>query len=190
MVDAVPPHYRETVLEDETFSKSWSRFFEELKQRIGGGRSYSLGGQLTNSTTSVGNVGSGADNLITFSIEKNTLQNVGDMLEIIAYGTQAANANNKTIKLVFGSTELFTTGAVASNDKDWELRCQITRTAAATQKIITTLIGDTVLVTQTASYVSGTEDFTTALTIKCTGEATSNDDIIQQGLIIRFFPVR
>ena len=189
MTDAIPPQARETVLNGENFSKSWTRFFDELQRRIGGGLSYSLGGQLTNSTTSVGNVGSGADNLITFTLEKNTLLNAGDSLEITAYGTQAANANNKTIKLLLGSTELFSTGAVASNNKDWELTCRITRTGAATQKCITSFNGDTVLVTQTADHVSGTEDFTTALTIKCTGEATANNDIVQQGLIIKFFPV-
>ena len=96
----------------------------------------------------------------------------------------------KTIKLLLGSTELFTTGAIAFNNKDWQIKATLTRTGSATQKSITVFSGDTVLLTQVSDFVSGTEDFTTALTIKCTGEATSNDDIIQQGLTIKFFPVR
>lgn len=190
MLERGLPNYRETVLNDENFSKPWFRFFDLITNRVGLGNSYSLGGRLTTDTTSVGNVGSGADDLITFALEKNTLLNTGDALEITAYGTQAANANNKTIKLLLGSTELFSTGAVASNDKDWELTCRITRTGVATQKCTTSFNGDTVLVTQTANFVSGTENFATALTIKCTGEATSDNDIVQQGLIIKFFPVR
>lgn len=190
MLERGLPNYRETVLDDENFTKPWFRFFNLITNRIGLGNSYSLGGTLKTNTTSVGNVGSGADDLITFTLEKNTLLNTGDVLEITAYGTQAANANNKTIKLLLGSTELFSTGAVASNNKDWELTCRITRTGEATQKCITSFNGDTVLVTQTADFVSGTENFATALTIKNTGEATANDDIIQQGLIIKLFPVR
>jgi len=184
------PHSRESVLSDENFSRPWFRFFNSVADKIGLQSSYSLGGRLATNTTSVGNVGSGADDLITFALEKNTLLNAGDTLEIMAFGTQAANANNKTIKLLLGSTELFSTGAVASNGLDWALHARIIRTGAATQKCITSFSGDTVLVTQTVDYVSGTEDFSTALTIKCTGEATANDDIIQQGLFIKLFPVR
>lgn len=187
---AAMPDYSEVPVEGNYFSKTWFRFFDEVSERIGGGRAYKLGGQLTNNTTAVGNVGSGADDLITYTLQKNSMQNTGDVLEITAYGSQAANANNKTIKLLLGTTELFTTGAVASSAKDWCIKATITRTAAATQKSIATFLGDTVLVTQISDYVSGTEDFTTALTIKCTGEATANDDIIQQGLTINFFPVR
>lgn len=190
MLERGLPNYRETVLNDENFTKPWFRFFNLITNRIGLGNSYSLGGTLTTNTISVGNVGSGADDLIAFTLEKNTLLNTGDVLEITAYGTQAANANNKTIKLLLGSTELLSTGAVASSDKDWELTCRITRTGAATQKCITSFSGDTALVTQIADFVSGTEDFTTALTIKCTGEATTTNDIVQQGLIIKLFPVR
>ena len=171
------------------FSKPWNKFFNNVATKIGSSKSYALGGRLTSNTTAVGNVGSGADTLITYSLEANILNNVGDTLEITAFGSQAANANNKTIKLVFGSTELFTTGAVASNGKDWRIDCTIIRTAAATQECITSFSGDTVLVTQIADYVTGTEDFTTSLAIKCTGEATTTDDIIQKGLIIKFFPV-
>jgi hypothetical protein len=178
------PHSKE-----QNFTLPWLRFFEDVARKIGSMGQHSLGGRLTTDTTAVGNVGSGADDLISYSLQKNTLNNVGDVLEITAYGTQAANGNNKTIKLVFGTTELFSTGAVASNAKDWEIRCTITRTAAATQNCSTVFLGDTVLVTQVADFVAGTEDFTTALTIKCTGEATSNDDIIQKGLVVKFFPV-
>jgi hypothetical protein len=177
------PHSREG-----GFSKPWNKFFFDIARKIGADKIYSLGGTLTTNTTAVGNVGSGADTLISYSLPKNTLSNDGDVLEIVAYGTQASNANNKTIKLVFGTTELFTTGAVASNGKDWEIRCTITRTAAATQNCSTVFLGDTVLVTQMTDFTAATEDFTTALTIKCTGEATSNDDIIQKGLFIKLFP--
>ena len=169
-------------------SASWGQYMHELFNRVGGDKQYNLGGTLTVDTTEVGNVGSGADDLITYSLQKNTLVTTGDRLEITAFGIGAANANNKTIKLLLGTTELFSTGAVASSGKDWRIDCTIIRTAAATQVSTTAFSGDTVLVTQISDFVSGTEDFTTALTIKCTGEATTTDDIIQKGLTINLFP--
>lgn len=190
MVDASPPGYREPVLSENFFTKAWSRFFSELAQRIGAGRSYTLGGQLTNDTTAVGNVGAGEDDLITYTLQKNTLENTGDVIDITAQGTTAANGNNKTIKLYLGSTVLFDTGAVALNNSAWSIRAQVTRTGSATQKSTAFFSGDISLVTQTATFVSGTEDLTTSLVVKCTGEATSNDDIIQQSLTINFYPVR
>ena len=183
------PHSRGSVLSGDLFAHSWSRFFQDVSRRIGSNKSYSLGGRLATVTTAVGNVGSGQDNLISYSLEKNTLLNAGETLEIVAFGSQAANGNNKTIKLIFGSTTLFSTGAVASNAKDWCIKATIIRTGAATQECITEFSGDTVLVTQTSDYVTATEDFTTALTIKCTGEATSDNDIIQKGLVVKLFPV-
>jgi hypothetical protein len=192
MPKAELPHSSESVISDtNSFTATWNRFFEQLKARIGADKSYSLGGVLTTSTTAVGNITGGEDNLITYSLQKNTLQNIGDTLEIIAYGTTAANANAKTIKLIIGSTTLFTTGAVAFNNKDWCLRCTLIRTAAATQQAITTFQGDFALLTNTADFVTGTEDFTTSLTIKCTGTSggSATDDIIQKGLVIKLFPI-
>lgn len=182
------PHSRGTVMSGDMFTAPWSRFFQDVARRIGSDKAYSIGGRLATNTTAVGNIGAGEDALISYSLEKNTLLNVGDTLEIVAFGSQAANGNNKTIKLIFGTTTLFSTGVVASNAKDWCIRATIIRTAAATQECIAEFNGDTVLVTQTSDYVAGTEDFTTTLTIKCTGEATSNNDIIQKGLFIKLFP--
>ena len=182
------PSARETAVINNVFHTTWMSFFSSVARKIGSDRKYSLGGALTSNTTDVGNVGSGEDNLMAYTLEKNSLIEVGDMVEVTAFGTQAANANNKTIKLYLGATELFDTGAVASSAKDWELTCKIIRTGPATQDCITTFNGDTVLVTQTTTYIAGTEDLTTALIIKCTGEATANNDIIQKGLFIKLFP--
>lgn len=182
------PHASEPVLDNNKFGSTWNRFMHDTWLRIGGGEQYSLGGSLSTNTTSVGNVGVGEDNMITYSLEKNTLKNVGDTIEIVAYGTTAANGNNKTIKLVIGTTTLFTTGAVAFNNKDWCIKSVLTRTGTTSQRAITTFQGDFSLITNTATYVTGTEDFRTALTIKCTGTATSDNDISQKGLIITAFP--
>lgn len=178
----------EPIVSNLVMNPTWFQFFEQMWERIGGAKQYNLGGTLTVNTTAVGNVGTGEDNLITYDLPDNTISETGDRLVIKAFGTFAANANNKTVKLYLGSTVLATTGAIAANDKDWCIECEIIRTAAATQECIAKIYTDTSLVGELSNYVSGTEDFTTDLTIKCTGEATSDDDIIQKGLTINLFP--
>ncbi len=185
------PHSSEPVIDEGNhFTIPWIKYFEQLKARIGAEKQYSLGGTLTSNTTAVGNITSGTDTLISFPMEKNTLLNIGDSIEITAYGTFAANANNKTTALVIGSTTLFTTGAVAFNGTDWCLRSLLTRLSVTTFQAITTFHGDFALLTNTTDFVSGSENFATALTIKCTGLSggSTTNDIIQKGLLIKQFP--
>lgn len=185
-VDLLTPD--EPLTTEGKITPAWYKYFDQLQARIGGATQYNLGGTLTVDTTAVGNVGSGEDDLITYDLKKNTIGATSDRLVIKAFGTFAANANNKTVKLYLGSTELFTTGAIGANDKHWCIESEIIRTAAATQEVTTNCFTDTSLVGEISKYVSGTEDFTTQLTIKCTGEATSDDDIIQKGLTINLYP--
>ena len=183
------PHFSEAVLNNiNNFTGSWSKFFQELKLRIGADKEYSLGGTLAVNTTAVGNVDGGEDNLITYSMEKNTLLNLGDFIEIEAFGTFANNTNSKTVKLYLGTTVVFSVvGTTAFQNVDWHLKSTIIRTTATTQKIISTITVSGALATD---YVEAAEDFATALTIKCTGTSGSaaTDDIIQKGLIIKQFP--
>jgi hypothetical protein len=185
----IPSANRDPVVDKEGYlTRSWTTFINDLWRRVGGGAAYSLGGTLTNVTTAVGNVGAGEDTLMSYTLPKNTLGNAGDKLEIEAFGTLAANGNSKTIKLYFGSQVIFSTGAVASNALDWHIRAAVLRTGAATQIITSQFSGDTVLVTQTADFVAGTQSLAADVIIKCTGEATSNDDISQKGLIVNYWP--
>lgn len=146
-----------------------------------------MGGKLVVDTTSVGNVGVGEDTLITYSMDANTLDLDGSFLEISAWGIVAANANNKEIKLKLGSTVLLTTGAVAANSGNWAITANIIRTAAATQQVIASIVSDNSLIIDSSTFTASTEDLTAALSILCTGEATADDDIIQKGLIVKWF---
>lgn len=146
-----------------------------------------IGGKLVFDTTSVGNVGAGEDTLITYAMAADTLDQDGSFLDISTWGTFAANANNKRIKLKLGTTTLLDTTAVAANSGSWSLSAKIIRTGSATQKVIASIISDNALVLDSATFTSGTEDLTTDLNLFCTGEATSNDDIIQEGLIINWY---
>lgn len=146
-----------------------------------------LGGTLVSDIVAAQNIGAGEDTLMTYTVAGNSLNATGDYLEIEAWGTVAANANNKTIKLKFGTTTLLTTGAVAANSGSWWISARIARRTDSLQTIITKIISDNTLIIDSATYTAGAEDTTGDLAVFCTGEGTADGDIIQNGLIVKWF---
>jgi len=145
-----------------------------------------VGGTLFQSTTTTGNIGAGEDNLISYAMPANVLSENGTSIDIEAFGTVAANANNKRIKLKLGTTTLIDTTVVAANAGSWSIKCTIIRTGAATEKSIASILSDNALIVDSATYTAAAEDTATALNIFCTGEATNDNDIIQEGLLIKW----
>ncbi len=139
---------------------------------------------LNTNTTPVGNVGSGEDDLITYSVPANTLDTNSQFIHYIMGGTFAASINNKRIRIKLGSTTILDTGALAITAAgDWNAEGYIVRTGSATQRCLVEFSSNETALLATADYVDATEDLTTGLTLKATGEATDNDDIIQKFLI-------
>lgn len=145
------------------------------------------GGVANVNTTSVGNVDAGEDDLIQYTLIANSLDADGSFLEIEAFGIFAANANNKRIRLYLGSTVLIDTTAIAANSGSWIINSRVIRVSSNSQKIITKIISDNTLIVDSANYVLGAEDLTTGLIIKCTGEATTTNDVVQEGLTVKMF---
>jgi len=141
---------------------------------------------LNLSTTSVGNVGGGTDDLITYSLPAAILGTNAEAVLIITWGTGANNANAKTLTLNFGATAILTTSLTTGQADTWVQIAVVARTAAATQEAIAFLLqgGTTTLIdvetTQPAETLSG------AVTIKCTGAATTDNDILQRGQLVLF----
>lgn len=183
---------QESVLQDYegldlgyTFRQSWYLQFQNIVKAINGAIGLKLSGVISNSISSVSNSGSGATDLISYDFPKNTFINNQDLMEIEAWGTYAANANNKTVQLKFGSQTIFTTGAIAANNTSWSFKAKIIRTGNSSQEIITEAIyNGSALTTRTA----GTQDSNEQITIKCVGTGSSNDDITQRALIIKLTP--
>lgn len=154
-----------------------------------------VGGTLKVDTTTTGNVGAGEDTLITYTIPAATLATNGDSIEFDTWGTCAANANTKDIKVYYGGTTLIDGGVVVLNGVDWKCHGRIVRTGAATQTANAELtVGGTLL-----SAVNGTICDTTAPTetlsgtvvFKVTGTSaiSPNDhDIDQNGMVLRWVP--
>lgn len=172
---------------DATYSGSTSTF---TKSQVKAGTSSSnvkVGGVLSASTTAVGNVGTGEDDLITYSVPANTLATNLDYIEFDMFFTFAANANTKRVKIKYGATTLFDTTALVLNAVDGRAQGIIIRTGATTQKAICTFTTSTTLLTQLTDYTTPGETLSGAVTLKATGEATSNNDVSQEVLIVKSY---
>lgn len=126
-------------------------------------------------TGPVGCVGSTETDLMSTSIDQGTMTLTGQTLLILAAGTTNANGNNKTFKLKLGSTTLFTSGAIALNNKDWYFQGQVIYNGGSAQ-----LSWGQFTSNGSASVVdvnSGSEAWATNLTLKITGTGGATDDI-------------
>jgi len=143
------------------------------------------GGMLYQTVTAVGNVGSGEDTLWTQAVAANVLATNGDMLRIRAYGTAAANSNNKTWKLYWGSTSV-TLGPIAQpTNTSWDAEILVTRTGASSQVVSAGVRNGTGL---RPTVTTASETLSGAVTVKITGEATSNNDIVLLTGYIEWLP--
>jgi len=140
-------------------------------------------GKANLNTTAVGNAGSGEDNLITYSLPANALYKTASAVRIKAWGTTDNNANAKTLKLYFGTTVVLTYSLTANQAGLWEIEAIVGKTGSNTQDYHSRLLevpNDQVDIEQGTAA----ETDTAAITIKCTGEATANGDIVQNGMLV------
>jgi hypothetical protein len=143
----------------------------------------SVSGLLSVKSTAVGNVGGGTDDLQSYDLPANTLGVDGRVLRITAWGTTANNVNAKTVTLNFGSQTIMTQALTTSIAGTWRISAIVTRTGSNTQDIFAELLQLATIVHK-QTLTAGTQTDTAAITIKCTGAATSNDDILQEGLLV------
>lgn len=142
-----------------------------------------LDGQLINSPYKVTSFngpvltsGAAETDLLTANIDTGTLSKQGSSILIFAAGNTGANGNNKTIKLYFGGTEIFTTGAFAGNDVDWTLQAEIVRNGATSQITWAQFFGSATL---TSKIQTGTAsvNLATIQDITLTGQGTTTGDV-------------
>lgn len=140
-----------------------------------------VGGALAYSTTTTGNVGGGEDTLMTTTVAANTLAANGDSLEAVCAGTFGASANNKRLRVRFGSTVIFDSGALAATlATDWTLEIQVIRTGAATQKCNVRLTTSFATLLAFCDYSTAGETLSGALALAVTGEGTADNDIVAE----------
>ena len=133
-------------------------------------------------TTAVGNVGTGEDVLITYSLPADTLSDDGKGVRITAWGSVAVNGNTKTVRLDFGATTIRAIGPSAISGLDWRIDGLVFRTSATSQDAMATesldATGQDTTITTPAETLSGT------VVIRITGEATTDNDVVCEGMLV------
>jgi hypothetical protein len=140
-------------------------------------------------TTAVGNVGSGEDDLMSYTMVANAFSVATKGVKIKAWGTGANNANAKTLKIYFGSTAIYTASLTTSQANTWRFEAIVMSTAGAgvdAQDYWVEFKQWGTTAQDDADNGSTTADEESTIAIKCTGEATSDNDIVQEGMIVEF----
>jgi hypothetical protein len=141
-------------------------------------------------TTTVGNVGGGTDDLMSYSLPANSLSANGKSVRVTAWGAGANNANGKTLGTTFGtgvsSVSLDSSVAIA-----WRLEMVIIRTGSNAQKIFLTSYINTGAVASANQQgfhqnLTATQTDTGAITIKFTAAGVADNDITQHGMLVEF----
>lgn len=142
-----------------------------------------LDGQLVNAPYRLFNfngpvlsTGAAESTLLTSNVDVGTLSKQGSSILIFACGTTAANANNKTIKLYFGTTEIFTTGAFAGNGISWTLQAEIVRNGATAQITWGQFFGSATL-TSKIQVGTAAVNLATIQSVSLTGTGTATGDV-------------
>lgn len=144
---------------------------------------------LNTNITEVGNVGTGADTLISYTVPANTLANAGETLHWIAAARFAATAVNKQLEALFGAAVLLDTGTlVTSLATDILLEGWIIVESGTVQKAITKLVGQASdgSTLMKVDYTAPNQTLSGGLALFLRGTATNNDDIVNEFLKVYF----
>jgi hypothetical protein len=94
------------------------------------------------------------------------------------------------VRVYFGSTLLYDTSALALNNKTMTIAVWVLRKSSASQVCVAKMqANDGVLATSSVAYTAGAETLgSTQLTLKATGEATSDNDVVQRSMAVYWCP--
>lgn len=121
-----------------------------------------------------GNVGGAETDLFSYTLTFGTLNKTNSSILLFACGNSAANGNNKTLKVKFGSTTLATIGPFALNNGSWVIHAELVRTGASTESFWIEYhdnAGNNTIAVGTAS-----ESLAVNQSLKMTGTGTANSD--------------
>lgn len=153
------------------------------------GQAAKVGGKLSSNTTTVGNVGVGEDDLMTYSVPASTLSVNQQKIHFRASGTIANSINAKRLRVKFGGTTVLDTGAAGipiSAAIQWVLEGEVIRTGAATQKCNANLSTNNATLASYVGYSTAAETLSGAVTLKLTGEAVADNDIVQETMVVEW----
>lgn len=137
---------------------------------------------LFSSTTSTSTTGLVEETLLSYTLKASQLAVNGRGVRISAWGTTAANANNKTFRIYFGATVVQVQAGGASA-LPWFATATVLRASATTQ--VATGNGNFSGIALNTSNTSPGETLSGTVLIKVTGTTpTLLGDLTQSGLLI------
>jgi hypothetical protein len=153
------------------------------------GNQVAVGGVSHVDTTPVTTTGAAEEDLMTYSLPASTLGTNGDSLDIDAWGTFAATAGAKTIRVYFGATSVSLASGAGSSGT-WRVKARIIRTGDTTQIMQADMLGDFGSFSNpvTIGSASPAETLSGAVTVKLTGTGGAAADITQDAFIIKWNP--
>lgn len=144
-----------------------------------------VGGDLYINSTAVGNVGTGDDDLMTYTVPANSLSTNNMRLTFEGWGTFGANGNSKTVKVKFGSDSFTVINGSINNNGKWYIRGHIIRTGATTQDVFISASDSSINGGAPAFTIStAARTLSSANDLKLTGTGTADNDISQEGFIV------
>lgn len=134
---------------------------------------------LLSLNSTVGNIGAGEDELHNVEIPKFTLNATNQVVTFSAAGTTAANSNTKRLRVRLGTagagTLILDAGAIALNAVPWRIEGSIQYITEASAKAWVALHTHH---TNRLDYTALTIGWNTNITLRVSGEATSNNDVV------------
>lgn len=134
--------------------------------------------------TSSGCISTGETDFDTFTLDANQLNNSGDAIHVIAWGTVANNANVKTLKFYFGTTSQSFV-LPASTATNWKLdvwMCAATPTSQV--GIAHCQAGVIATATSDVFNITSTQNSRNTIVVKTSGTGGATDDILQKGMLV------
>jgi len=136
---------------------------------------------LNTDLSTVNNSGSTETDLYSYTIGSGTIGILADSLELISAGTFAATVNAKTLRVKWGGTTIFDSGALSINTiNTWRLSVLICCLGTNSQKCIVVLQTSSSVLVSTISYNTSSISTASSQILKVTGQGTATGDLIKE----------
>lgn len=145
------------------------------------------GARINKNSTTVGTIADTTEtDLHSYTLPANSLDEDGDICELVVWGDTANNANLKTITVYFGGTSFTLIAALALQNQGWRLVLRVMRTGAATQIMQADfLTGNSVAFTSKNATPAETLSGNITVKVTATNGTANADDIRALGSYLR-----
>lgn len=150
--------------------------------------SATVGGTYLITNTPIASAGASETNLHVVTIGAHVLTNNNDRLLVRGSGRFAATSNTKQIQVVFGSEDVFDSGAFVANTGAYTVDCEIIRIGNTSQSCNCSFNGGTNVVYVRTSSLDLAQTNGIATVLKITGTASGNGDITNRTLTVEWRP--